>query len=348
MYLVVGFLTPRYFIIFLHKQFRLFRYDKRRVIVIGNGKVAVSAANMFSRVESGYQFVGFFDDTVKDHDKYPLLGNIHECLDFAIENDVREIYSTILPANNEVLQSLVNEAEKSGIRVKFIPDFNLLFRRKVNLSLENGIPVISFRKEPLELMSNRLIKRAFDVVFSLLICVIVLSWLVPIIAILIKLSSRGPVFFVQKRSGRNGEEFECYKFRSMQVNEIADERQATRNDHRVTKVGKFIRKSNLDEMPQFFNVLFGDMSIVGPRPHMIMQTEEYSKMIAKYMVRHFLKPGITGWAQVNGYRGETDHEKMFARVEYDIQYIENWNFLLDIKIILKTAYLTIFGDEKAY
>lgn len=348
LYVVIGILVPRYLLIFLHQRFSIFKYDKRKVIIIGNGNVAKQAAKVFSKAESGYLFVGFFDDGIDHHGNYPLLGKIKDCLSYANANDIREIYSTILPASNELLQDLVNEAERSTIRVKFIPDFNLLFKRKVNLNVEYDIPVISFRKEPLEVMSLRLLKRAFDLLFSLLVCICILSWLVPIIAILIKLSSKGPIFFIQKRSGRNGHEFSCFKFRSMQVNGIAHEQQATKGDNRITKVGKFIRKSNLDELPQFFNVLLGDMSIVGPRPHMLKHTEQYSKLISKYMVRHFLKPGITGLAQVNGYRGETNHKKMEARVEYDIAYIENWSFWLDIKIILKTVYLSIFGDEKAY
>ncbi len=347
-YSFLGLLAPRYIIIFLHKKFDFFKYDKRRVVVIGHGKVASAAAKMFSQPESGYDFVGFFDDKFKSNENIHVLGIVNDCLEFAKNNDIQEIYSTILPATNEILQELVNEAEKLSIRVKFIPDFNLLFRRKVNLTLEHSIPVISFRQEPLELMSNRLIKRLFDLIFSLVVCVLLLSWLIPIISIIIKLSSKGPIFFVQKRSGRNGEEFNCFKFRTMKVNSFSNEQPTIKYDSRITNVGRFLRKTNLDELPQFLNVLIGDMSVVGPRPHMIKQTEEYRKLISKYMVRHFLKPGITGWAQVNGYRGEIDKEKMESRVEYDIEYIENWNFWSDIKIILKTIFLTIYGDKNAF
>jgi len=193
------------------------------------------------------------------------------------------------------------------------------------------------------------VKRAFDIVFSSLVVLFVLSWLTPIIAILIKLESRGPVFFKQSRNGFNYKEFDCYKFRSMMPNKDANLYQATRGDLRITKVGRFIRKTSIDELPQFFNVLFGDMSVVGPRPHMVSHTDMYAKKIDKFMVRHFVKPGITGLAQTSGYRGEVETDKdIIGRVKYDIFYIENWSIFLDIKIITKTFVNAIRGEEKAY
>jgi exopolysaccharide biosynthesis polyprenyl glycosylphosphotransferase len=211
------------------------------------------------------------------------------------------------------------------------------------------IPVISFRQEPLENVLNRFLKRSFDILFSLFVIIFILSWLVPILAIIIKLESKGPLFFVQMRSGKDNAAFKCYKFRSMRVNNDSDKKQASRQDARITKVGAFIRKTNIDELPQFFNVLIGDMSIVGPRPHMLSHTEEYSKLISKFMVRHFLKPGITGWAQVSGYRGETRTiDAMERRVEADVWYLENWSFLLDLKIIFLTMWNTFKGEENAF
>ncbi|WP_316910344.1 sugar transferase [Cytophaga hutchinsonii] len=179
--------------------------------------------------------------------------------------------------------------------------------------------------------------------------ILLCSWLFPLLAIIIKLSSPGPVFFIQKRSGRNNEEFDCYKFRSMSVNKDSDKVQATVNDSRVTAIGKFLRKSNLDELPQFINVLIGNMSVVGPRPHMLKHTADYSAIIDKFMVRHLIKPGITGWAQVNGFRGATIQPRyMMKRVRYDLWYIENWTFLLDLQIIVMTAYTMIRGDKNAF
>ncbi len=190
---------------------------------------------------------------------------------------------------------------------------------------------------PLDNLTLRLKKRAFDVVFSSAVILFIFSWLLPLLSLIIKLNSKGPVFFVQQRTGINNKTFNCIKFRTMKVNQEADTKQAVKNDNRITSIGNFLRKYNIDELPQFFNVLVGNMSVVGPRPHMLKHTEQYSALIEYYKVRHFVKPGITGWAQVNGYRGLTDELwKMQKRVEYDMEYLENWNFLWDIKIIVMT------------
>ena len=176
-----------------------------------------------------------------------------------------------------------------------------------------------------------------------------LSWLTPILAILIKLESKGPVFFKQSRNGFNYQEFDCYKFRSMTPNKNAHLTQAKKGDQRITKMGAFIRKTSIDELPQFFNVLFGDMSVVGPRPHMVSHTNLYAQRIDKFMVRHFVKPGITGLAQVSGFRGEVEtDDDIISRVKYDIFYIENWSLLLDLKIISQTLMNALKGEEKAY
>ncbi|WP_448636348.1 exopolysaccharide biosynthesis polyprenyl glycosylphosphotransferase [Pedobacter panaciterrae] len=198
-------------------------------------------------------------------------------------------------------------------------------------------------------MSSRFKKRLFDVVFSSLVIIFILSWLYPLIAILIKMQSKGPVLFKQLRSGRNDEPFWCYKFRSMKVNDASDKKQATKDDDRITPIGKFLRRSSLDEMPQFFNVFMGSMSVVGPRPHMLKHTEEYKAIINQYMVRQFLKPGITGWAQVNGFRGETKAtEDMENRVKCDIHYLENWDSMFDVKIIFMTVLNVMHGEDNAF
>ena len=198
-------------------------------------------------------------------------------------------------------------------------------------------------------MSNRFKKRVFDLIFSSLVIIFVLSWLYPILAVLIKIQSKGPVLFKQQRSGINDQPFWCYKFRSMRMNDDSHKKQATKGDPRITSIGNFLRKTSLDEMPQFFNVFLGSMSVVGPRPHMLRHTEEYSAVISQYMVRQFVKPGITGWAQVNGYRGETkDDSAMESRVEHDIWYLEHWSSLLDIQIIFMTVINVFHGEENAY
>jgi putative colanic acid biosynthesis UDP-glucose lipid carrier transferase len=211
------------------------------------------------------------------------------------------------------------------------------------------MPVLSLRKEPLDDVGNRIKKRLYDIVVSSLIIVFILSWLVPIIGLLIWIESRGPIFFVQQRSGKNGKIFNCIKFRSMKVNREAHSKQAEKNDERITRIGKFIRKTNIDELPQFLNVWMSDMSIVGPRPHMLKHTDDYSKLIKQYMIRHFLKPGITGWAQINGCRGETKTVKdMNDRVQYDLWYLENWSLWLDTRIILMTALNMVKGEKNAF
>jgi putative colanic acid biosynthesis UDP-glucose lipid carrier transferase len=205
------------------------------------------------------------------------------------------------------------------------------------------------RTEPLEIPLYRIIKKVFDFCFSLFVIVFVFSWLFPIVMILIKVNSRGPVFFVQERSGRDNNSFPCFKFRTMYVNKDADTVQATQNDARITKVGAFLRRTSMDELPQFFNVLLGNMSVVGPRPHMLSHTEQYSELINNFLVRHYAKPGITGWAQVNGFRGETKElADMEGRVEHDIWYIENWSLLLDIKIIWNTFFKVLQEDEDVF
>lgn len=202
--------------------------------------------------------------------------------------------------------------------------------------------------EPLSITTNKLTKRLFDVTVSIISCICMIP-IIPIIAIIIKIQSPGPIFFKQERTGFAGKTFFCYKFRSMHVNKDADLEQATENDPRKFAFGNFMRKTNIDELPQFWNVLRGDMSIVGPRPHMLHHTEIYSELIDKYMVRHFCKPGITGWAQVTGFRGETKELwQMEERVERDIWYIEHWTFMLDIKIIYKTIKSVIIPDKHAY
>jgi len=209
------------------------------------------------------------------------------------------------------------------------------------------IPVLVTRKEPLEYRHNRLIKRGFDNLFSLLVLLLIFPWLFPIIAVAIKINSNGPIFFKQKRSGLNNQVFTVLKFRTMVVNNEADNKQATANDSRITSVGKFLRQHNLDELPQFLNVLAGQMSVVGPRPHMLSHTAEYRKLIDEFMVRHFILPGITGLAQSRGLRGDTTQsELMRDRVKADVYYLENWIVILDLKIVLETIWNMISGSSK--
>jgi Undecaprenyl-phosphate glucose phosphotransferase len=241
--------------------------------------------------------------------------------------------------------------ERNTIRFRIIPSAESFIPvvKASDLEFLGSVPVSKLRKEPLDKPLNRAFKRTFDIVFSSAVIVLIFSWLFPILALMVKLSSRGPVFFKQKRLGRDNQEFTCWKFRSMRMNKEADVKQATKDDPRVTRVGRFLRKSNLDEMPQFWNVLLGHMSVVGPRPHPIRLNEQYRDIIDKYMVRHFVRPGITGWAQVNGFRGETrTPDLMERRVELDVWYLENWSFWLDVKVVVKTVTNMLGKEEMAY
>lgn len=234
------------------------------------------------------------------------------------------------------------------IRFYFVPSANI-FMSNMDMQILDGTPVVARREEPLSNIKNKLIKRLFDILFSSLVLVCIFPWIYVIVGIIIKFTSPGPVFFKQERTGLDGKVFKCIKFRTMKVNNESDTLQATEDDPRKYPFGDFMRRTNIDELPQFINVLKGDMSIVGPRPHMLRHTTEYSQLINRFMLRHLAKPGITGLAQVSGYRGETKHlEQMEGRIRYDIEYIENWTFLLDMKIIYKTIINMLTKDENAY
>lgn len=326
------------------------RFNKK-VIIIGYNEVSKKLVNYFSTNNERIHMEGYFDNYEEIHELslYPILGDVNDTINYAIQKKINEIYSTISPERNPVIYELAGLAEKNLIHFKFVPDFHLFINRNVHLDYFQEIPILSLRSEPLEDIAARIKKRFVDVLFSLGVIIFILSWLAPIIALAVKLSSRGPVFFVQLRSGKNNKNFKCYKFRSLRVNKDSDIKQVTKNDNRITKVGRILRKTNLDELPQFWNVLIGNMSVVGPRPHMLKHTEAYSGIINEYMVRHFIKPGITGWAQVNGCRGEIkEKEQLNKRIVYDIWYAENWSIWLDFRIIFLTVYKTFIGDKNAF
>ncbi len=348
-----GFLLGLWKLIFLgiRKSNRRSLFDTRNVVIIGGGRIGYDLYQFFNNnAERGYNLIGFFDDVperVKEKGLY--LGSTDECIDYVIANNVDEIFCTLPNSKADTIERLMLDADKNLIRFKFVPEYYDYAKKPTYIQSFGHIPIISVRPEPLENMLNRFLKRSFDTVFSMLVIVFVFSWLFPILALIIKLQSKGPVFFVQTRSGRDNKPFKCYKFRSMRVNDESDKKQATRDDKRITLIGAIMRRTSIDELPQFFNVLRGNMSVVGPRPHMISHTEQYSQLIDTFMVRHFLKPGITGWAQIRGLRGETKNtEDMLARVEADVWYLENWSFLLDLKIVFLTFFGTLRGDKNAF
>lgn len=322
---------------------------RKKIAFIGCNKHVKTLINHFKENGGSTIIAGIFGEENDPDQGIPVLAAINDCVDYARENKINEIYSTLSPKVYPSLYQLAETAEKSFIRFKFVPDLSEFGRNTCKIDFIEDTAVISLRNEPLADMTNQIVKRVFDVVFSLLVIVFILSWLFPILALLIKLDSKGPVFFTQLRSGKNNIPFSVIKFRSLRVNDDADRVQVTRGDNRITRLGRFLRKSNLDELPQFFNVLAGQMSIVGSRPHMLQHTMEYAKLYDNYMLRHYTKPGITGWAQVNGYRGEIkETDQLQKRVECDIWYTENWSILLDLKIIFMTAFKMLSGDENAF
>lgn len=338
------------FLVFI-QRLRSKGVNTKSAVIIGAGSVGLETREVLNNhPEYGFNFLGYFDDTPPENQEVaPYLGKIDDLEEFASRNKIEEIFCAIPLSATEKIQKLIRFADNNMIRFKIVPDFSGFYHRKVALEFYEELPVLLRRSEPLENAFNSFVKRAFDIVFSLFVIVFLLSWLTPLLAMLIKATSKGPVFFTQKRSGKVNQEFWCWKFRTMEVNADADSLSATSNDPRITRIGAFLRKTSLDELPQFFNVLLGNMSVVGPRPHMLKHTEEYAKIVDRFMVRHFVTPGITGLAQVRGYRGEIkDSELMYRRIRTDVWYIENWSFLLDIQIILKTLQLGFKGDEMAY
>lgn len=315
----------------------------RNIVLIGANKETQELKQFFEgHPDYGYRLQNIFDVKAAGLD----MGSIKE---FILENKIDEIFCSVKELSNEELLELTDYADNNLRTLKFLPNPDTILSKHLNYDYYGKTPILSLREIPLDDPVNQLAKRSFDIVFSLLVIIGLLSWLTPIIALFIKLESKGPVFFRQKRNGLDYEEFECYKFRSMVPNKTAHVHQVSRNDDRITVMGKFLRKTSIDELPQFINVLKGDMSVVGPRPHMVSHTHMYAERIDKFMVRHFVKPGITGLAQVSGYRGEVESEEdIIGRVRNDIYYIENWSTITDLRIIFKTVINLFTGDQKAY
>lgn len=337
----------KYLLFYYLKKYRIVTGSNfRNAVIIGYTPEAIRLKELFeNRNDFGYRFLGYFSDKKSNVN---IKGKLDDLQPFVIDNNVDEIYCSLNEITNDQLKSLVEFANENNKVIKFIPDTKEIFSKNLKIEYYEFFPVLSLRKTLLHDPVTKIFKRTFDIVFSLIIIVFLLSWMIPILAILIKLESSGPIFFKQGRPGIDEKEFFCYKFRSMKINKTT-EQEASKNDPRVTKIGRLLRKTSIDEMPQFINVLFGEMSVVGPRPHLWSQNKTYGYKIKKYMVRHYVKPGITGLAQVRGFRGEIEtDEDMVNRIKYDVFYIENWSLILDIKIIVQTIINIFKGEEKAY
>ncbi len=337
----------KYLLFYYLKKYRIVTGSNfRNAVIIGYTPESIRLKELFeTRNDYGYRFLGYFSDKKSNSN---IKGKLVDLQNYILANSVDEIYCSLNEITNDQLKDLVDFADENNKVIKFIPDTKEIFSKNLKIEYYEFFPVLSLRKTMLHDPTTKAFKRIFDIFFSSLVIIGLLSWLTPLLALLIKIESRGPIFFKQGRPGIDEKEFFCYKFRSMKIN-ITTEREASKNDPRVTRIGRFLRKTSIDEMPQFLNVLLGEMSVVGPRPHLWSQNKAYGNKIKKYMVRHYVKPGITGLAQVRGFRGEIEtDEDMINRIKYDVFYIENWSLLLDIKIILQTVINIFRGEDKAY
>jgi putative colanic acid biosynthesis UDP-glucose lipid carrier transferase len=326
--------------------------NRRTAVVVGAGGLGVKVANAFrARGDIGLSFLGYFDDRADqrvDPDAMLMrLGSLRQVAEYVREHGVHEVYITLPLGSQPRIVELLEQVQGTTASVFFVPDVFGISIIQGRLQDMNGVPVVGLCETPFT-GTNRLVKRIEDVVLASLILVLI-SPLLLAIAIGVRLTSPGPAIFRQRRNGLDGTEIVVWKFRSMRTQDDgAVVPQATKGDPRITPFGAFLRRTSLDELPQFFNVLQGHMSIVGPRPHAVAHNEQYRQLIKAYMVRHKVKPGITGWAQIHGHRGETDTiEKMQARVEYDLEYLRNWTLGLDLQIIARTVKL-VFIDRHAY
>lgn len=337
----------RWCFFYLRKVYRMEGGNSLKVVVIGREANLKKIKTVFEQPEFGYRYNGYFDNNFSSSATY--LGPIQNCFQYILENEIEEIFCMVSQLTKQELEELISFADNNLKKLKIIPDNKEIFTRAMNVELFGSVPVLNLRLLPLDTEIAKYQKRIFDIFFSSLVIIFVLSWLTPLLFIFIKLESKGPLFFKQRRNGYNRKEFDCYKFRSMAVNEEANFKMSTKNDRRITKLGKILRKTSIDELPQFFNVFLGNMSVVGPRPHMEAHTLEYETSVDKYLVRHFAKPGITGLAQIKGYRGEIENRSdIVNRTRLDIFYLEKWSTYLDIKIIFSTVNNAVRGEEKAY
>lgn len=348
------FIASRITQIYLLKSFRKQGVNNKKVIIVGINRNSLKLAKTLQRELSfGYHILGFF---VKDIDEKnrnlatPTIGYFEDIFTFCESNEVDEIYFSSENYEPSEIKKIIVFCESNFIRFKIIPNFQeYTFNRRLTIDFYGDNPILNIRKEPLENQTNKISKRIFDIVFSLSVIILIYPWLFPIVFIIQKLTSKGSVFFIQQRSGQDNVVFNCIKFRTMTVNEFENTKGTLKNDPRITAFGRILRKTRIDELPQFINVFLGHMSVVGPRPHMLKHTEEYSKLVDEFLVRHFVKPGITGWAQTTGYIDETKKlQEMKDKVKKDIWYIENWSFALDLRIIAMTIINIFSKDKNAY
>ena len=333
----------------LLRHFRKKGYNLKHVLLVGYSRAAEQYIERIKQNPAwGYHIMGVLDDHIAkgvDFKGIQVIGEVDQIYKILPENNLDEIAITLSLNDYDRLEEIVSFCEKSGVHTKFIPDYNAVIPTKPYTEDLDGLPVINIRNVPLTSGWNQFLKRTMDLVGAIVACIL-FSPVMLVCAILIKLTSDGPVLFKQERIGLHNKPFYMYKFRSMRMQTEADEKKGwtVKNDPRVTNIGKFMRKTSIDELPQLFNILKGDMSLIGPRPERPQFVEKFKEEIPRYMVKHQVRPGLTGWAQVNGYRGDTSIRK---RIDCDIYYIENWTLSLDIKIIILT-FVKGFINKNAY
>lgn len=324
----------------------------RNLLIIGAEEIGEKFREVIIKnPEFGHRFIGFIDNSPgKD-----VIGTISELDKIIKENNVEDVVITLHNNSNENLDEIVSVSNKNAVKIHVIPDYFKFLSGRFQISTVSNLPVITIRDEPLNEVIRRFIKRVFDIFFSLIIIIFFLSWLIPVVSLLIRLDSTGPAFFTQERFGARKRKFRCYKFRTLtyEKKNIYKFEPIVHKDPRVTRIGKVLRKTNLDEIPQFINVLKGDMSVVGPRPHPIGVEMVYEKIFEEIKMRYNVRPGVTGWAQINGLRGEVVNEeenrkRILEKMKYDLWYIENWSMKLDFQIILITIWHMIKGDTKGF
>ena len=351
--LVIG--VEKYVLRYLIEKVRIRGKNLRNVVIVGAGYVGRKFRQSIKlNPQFGYSFTGYLDEKPRPNVNGEYLGHIDNLENVLMNNKVDDVIIALPTGSRNSIEQVIRVSENFPVNIRIVPDYIRFLSPKFRLTMFDNFPVISVKSYALEEMHWRFLKRVFDIVFTGALFVLIFWWLFPLIALGIKINSRGPVFFKQERWGKNNERIECYKFRTMystskSIDESGKYKRTEKNDPRITKLGKFLRATNLDEIPQFINVLKGEMSVAGPRPHATPLNLESKDTIQYYMRRHLVKPGITGWAQVNGFRGGSkDPRHMQKRIEYDIWYIENWSLLLDIQIVFLTVINMVKGDPMAY
>ena len=347
--LLILLLFWRFGLYFVLALYRKAGYNYRNVVIIGNNETANELRNYFLQASwTGYRFMGFF--TFEKSHKKDVVGTYDELEQFVAEKKIDELYLISNNIHESIFRVISSIVSKQSVKIRIVPYVSSFSFMSVKLVNYDSIPVLKIQRGPLSFWYNRLLKRTFDVILSLTIIILILSWLMPLIWLINLLSGdTGSLFFVQLRTGLDNKPFKMIKFRTMKKNREAHVKQATKGDDRITGIGKFLRKTSIDELPQFINVLAGNMSVVGPRPHMLNHTKEYKEMVKQFMIRHSVKPGITGYAQVRGKRGEIKRTRDIKdRIKLDLYYIENWSFSLDLKIIFLTVLNILKGDKAAY